>query len=334
MTDRPSSTPQASPDDSPPASRRGPLDGLIVADLSRVLAGPYCSMLLADLGATVIKVESADGDDTRTWMPPEKDGVSTYFMSINRNKRSIVLDFRDPDDVALVHELFRRSDIVLENFKPGALVKFGLDYESARAVNESLIYLSISGFGTAEGSWLPGYDLVVQAVSGLMSLTGAAGRPRLPRRHLGVRRDDRAARHDRRAGGAQSTERDRRGPARRGEPAVVGDVGARQPDGGVRGRRRGAAPDGERTPQRLPVPDDAHQGPRHHHHRGQRPSVPVVVRGVGRSRTGRRRTLPAQRRSHGEPGRAPSPPASSASPHGVPTICSSRSTRSGCPVVR
>ena len=93
MTDRSSSTPQASPDDSPPASRRGPLDGLIVADLSRVLAGPYCSMLLADLGATVIKVESADGDDTRTWMPPEKDGVSTYFMSINRNKRSIVLDF-------------------------------------------------------------------------------------------------------------------------------------------------------------------------------------------------------------------------------------------------
>ena len=177
MTDRPSSTPQAAPDDSPPASRRGPLDGLIVADLSRVLAGPYCSMLLADLGATVIKVESADGDDTRTWMPPEKDGVSTYFMSINRNKRSIVLDFRDPADVALVHELFRRSDIVLENFKPGALVKFGLDYESARAVNESLIYLSISGFGTAEGSWLPGYDLVVQAVSGLMSLTGAEDGP-------------------------------------------------------------------------------------------------------------------------------------------------------------
>ena len=174
MTDSPAVTSHESPDDSP---TRGPLDGLIVADLSRVLAGPYCSMLLADLGATVIKVESADGDDTRTWMPPEKDGVSTYFMSINRNKRSIVLDFRDPADVALVHELFRRSDIVLENFKPGALTKFGLDYESARAVNASLIYLSISGFGTAEGSWLPGYDLVVQAVSGLMSLTGAQDGP-------------------------------------------------------------------------------------------------------------------------------------------------------------
>ncbi|MET0663613.1 MAG: CoA transferase [Ilumatobacteraceae bacterium] len=173
MTDSPAATSH----ESRPESRRGPLDGLIVADLSRVLAGPYCSMLLADLGATVIKVESADGDDTRTWMPPEKDGVSTYFMSINRNKRSIVLDFRDPDDVALVHELFRRSDIVLENFKPGALTKFGLDYEAARAINASLIYLSISGFGTAEGSWLPGYDLVVQAVSGLMSLTGAQDGP-------------------------------------------------------------------------------------------------------------------------------------------------------------
>ena len=156
---------------------RGPLDGVIITDLSRVLAGPYCSMLLADLGATVIKVESADGDDTRSWTPPARDGVSTYFMSINRNKRSIVLDFRDPADVALVHELFRRSDIVLENFKPGALIKFDLDYAAARTINPALIYLSISGFGTAEGSWLPGYDLVVQAVSGLMSLTGAHDGP-------------------------------------------------------------------------------------------------------------------------------------------------------------
>jgi crotonobetainyl-CoA:carnitine CoA-transferase CaiB-like acyl-CoA transferase len=151
---------------------RGPLDGIVVADLSRVLAGPYCSMLLADLGATVIKVESPAGDDTRTWTPPERDGVSTYFMSINRNKRSIVLDFRDPDDVALTHELLRRADVAIENFKPGALQKFGLDYESARQLNPQLVYLSISGFGTAEGAWLPGYDLVVQAVSGLMSLTG------------------------------------------------------------------------------------------------------------------------------------------------------------------
>ena len=153
-------------------SVRGPLDGLLVADLSRVLAGPYASMLLADLGATVIKVESAAGDDTRTWTPPDKDGVATYYLSINRNKQSVVMDFADPDDIALVHELFRRSDIVLENFKPGGLVRYGLDYDTARAINPRLIYLSISGFGTGEGAWLPGYDLVVQAVSGLMSLTG------------------------------------------------------------------------------------------------------------------------------------------------------------------
>ncbi len=149
-----------------------PLAGLVVADLSRVLAGPYCSMLLADLGATVIKVESAAGDDTRTWNPPDAAGVATYYLSINRNKRSMVADFRDPDDLALLHELFRRSDIVLENFKVGALDKFDLGYEKASEINPRLIYLSISGFGTAEGAGLPGYDLVVQAVSGLMSLTG------------------------------------------------------------------------------------------------------------------------------------------------------------------
>lgn len=161
----------------PPPPMRGPLDGVIVADLSRVLAGPYASMLLADLGATVIKVESPAGDDTRTWKPPEHKGVATYFLSINRNKESIVLDFKDPDDVALVHELFRRADVVIENFKPGGLARFGLDYETAKSINAALVYLSISGFGTAEGAWLPGYDLVVQAASGLMSLTGDADGP-------------------------------------------------------------------------------------------------------------------------------------------------------------
>jgi crotonobetainyl-CoA:carnitine CoA-transferase CaiB-like acyl-CoA transferase len=164
------------PDDSieqeRPVGSGRPLDGLIVADLSRVLAGPYCSMLLADLGATVIKVESPAGDDTRTWMPPEHEGISTYYLSINRNKRSIVLDFRDADDVALARELLRRADIAIENFKPGSLAKFGLDHDRALELNPRLIYLSITGFGTTQGAWLPGYDLVVQAVSGLMSLTG------------------------------------------------------------------------------------------------------------------------------------------------------------------
>ncbi|MFM8530589.1 MAG: CaiB/BaiF CoA transferase family protein [Ilumatobacteraceae bacterium] len=157
----------------------GPLAGLLVADLSRVLAGPYCSMLLADMGATVVKVESPDGDETRTWMPPEKDGVSTYFLSINRNKRSVVLDFKDPADLELALELVRRADVVLQNFKHGTLARFGLDYDSARAVNPGVVYLSITGFGTEGGAAIPGYDLVVQAVSGLMSLTGEPDGPAL-----------------------------------------------------------------------------------------------------------------------------------------------------------
>lgn len=150
----------------------GPLDGIVVCDLSRVLAGPYCTMLLADMGATVIKIESPGGDDTRAWSPPAHDGEATYYLSINRNKQSMVLDFRNEDDVKVVHELMRRSDVVVENFKVGGLAKFGLDYGTAKSINPELIYLSISGFGTEEGAGIPGYDLVVQAVSGLMSLTG------------------------------------------------------------------------------------------------------------------------------------------------------------------
>ena len=162
-----------------PPGRRGPLDGILVADLSRVLAGPYCSMLLADMGATVIKVESPAGDDTRTWAPPETDGISTYYLSINRNKRSIVLDLKNPDDLAVAKSLLRRADIALENFKPGGIDRLGLGYDDVKDDNPGLIYLSISGFGTAEGASLPGYDLVAQAVSGLMSLTGEPDGPAL-----------------------------------------------------------------------------------------------------------------------------------------------------------
>jgi crotonobetainyl-CoA:carnitine CoA-transferase CaiB-like acyl-CoA transferase len=162
-----------------PPGRRGPLDGILVADLSRVLAGPYCSMLLADMGATVIKVESPAGDDTRTWAPPEKDGISTYYLSINRNKRSIVLDLKNADDLTVAKSLLRRADIALENFKPGGIDRLGLGYDDVKDDNPGLIYLSISGFGTAEGASLPGYDLVAQAVSGLMSLTGEPDGPAL-----------------------------------------------------------------------------------------------------------------------------------------------------------
>ena len=152
--------------------RPGPLDGLLIADFSRVLAGPYCTMLLGDLGATVIKVESPAGDDTRNWLPPDRNGVATYYMAINRNKRAITLDFNDPADLQLAYELASRADIFIENFKPGGLKRFELDYDSVKQLNPGIIYASISGFGTAQGSSLPGYDLIVQAMSGLMSLTG------------------------------------------------------------------------------------------------------------------------------------------------------------------
>jgi crotonobetainyl-CoA:carnitine CoA-transferase CaiB-like acyl-CoA transferase len=154
------------------AKRSGPLAGLLVADFSRVLAGPYATQTMADLGATVIKVEAPVGDETRGWAPPERDGVSTYYIGVNRNKRDIVLDFTNEDDRLVAQQLARRADIVIENFKPGGLAKFELDYESVLATNPSVIYASISGFGSDKGATLPGYDLIVQAASGLMSLTG------------------------------------------------------------------------------------------------------------------------------------------------------------------
>jgi crotonobetainyl-CoA:carnitine CoA-transferase CaiB-like acyl-CoA transferase len=163
--------------DAAQGDRPGPLAGLLVADFSRVLAGPYCTMILADLGAEVIKVEGPAGDDTRRWMPPVRHGVSTYYLSINRNKRSVALDFRADADAAAAVELARRADIVVENFKPGGLRQFGLDYQSVQAINPSVIYASITGFGAGGGAHLPGYDLIVEAMSGLMSLQGDADGP-------------------------------------------------------------------------------------------------------------------------------------------------------------
>jgi crotonobetainyl-CoA:carnitine CoA-transferase CaiB-like acyl-CoA transferase len=156
----------------------GPLDGLLVADFSRVLAGPYATMLLADMGADVVKVEGPPtGDDTRAWTPPDRDGVSTYFLGINRGKRSIVLDLRDDADLALARELAGRADVLIENLRPHGMAKFGLDFESVRRDNPGVVYASISGFGAGAGAELPGYDVVVQAMSGLMSITGSPDGP-------------------------------------------------------------------------------------------------------------------------------------------------------------
>ena len=150
----------------------GALDGLVVADFSRVLAGPYATMLLGDLGATVVKVERpVVGDDTRAWSPPvDADGEATYFLSVNRNKYSVALDLDDPHDRARAQRLASRADVVIENFPTGALARRGLGYADVAAVNPAVIYCSISGFGTEAD--LPGYDLLVQAMGGLMDITG------------------------------------------------------------------------------------------------------------------------------------------------------------------
>lgn len=152
---------------------RMPLEGVVVADFSRVLAGPLASMTLADLGATVIKVERpGSGDDTRSWGPPWTSNSSSYFECANRSKRSVVLDLDDEEDRALARELARRADVLVENFREGALARRGLDYESVRAINEGIVYCSISGFGRCAGAAMAGYDFLVQAMGGLMSITG------------------------------------------------------------------------------------------------------------------------------------------------------------------
>jgi len=154
----------------------GPLAGLRVADFSRVLAGPYATMMLADFGADVIKIESPQGDDTRSWLPPvDAKGESTYFGAVNRNKRAVVCDLATPAGLAVARRLAETADVVVENFRPGVLDRFGLGFDTVAAANPGVVYCSITGFGRGAGARLPGYDLLVQAVGGLMSVTGAPG---------------------------------------------------------------------------------------------------------------------------------------------------------------
>ena len=152
------------------------LEGLRILDFSRVLAGPFATMMLGDLGATVIKVERpGQGDDTRAWGPPfDEAGIPTYFLSVNRNKESVTLDLSNADDLAKARAMAQQSDVVIENFRPGVMEKLGLDYNSLSCDHSELVYCSISGFGNGAGSDLPGYDLLVQAMGGLMSITGSA----------------------------------------------------------------------------------------------------------------------------------------------------------------
>ena len=156
----------------------GALDGLKVLDFSRVLAGPFATMMLGDLGAEVIKVERPDGgDETRSWGPPfDERGQATYFLSVNRNKRSVVLDLKDEADLERARELAGTADVLVENFRPGLMAALGLAYEDLESGNPGLVYCSITGFGPGEGARLPGYDLLVQALGGLMSVTGEPDR--------------------------------------------------------------------------------------------------------------------------------------------------------------
>ena len=159
-----------------------PLNGLKVVELARILAGPWIGQALADLGAEVVKVESAAGDDTRHWGPPyiERDGdrSAAYFHAANRGKESVVLDFRTPEGQQAVRDLVAGADILIENFKLGGLAKYGLDYDSLKRVNPRLIYCSITGFGQ-DGPYAAraGYDFLIQGLSGLMSITGEPDRP-------------------------------------------------------------------------------------------------------------------------------------------------------------
>jgi crotonobetainyl-CoA:carnitine CoA-transferase CaiB-like acyl-CoA transferase len=150
------------------------LDGIRVLDLSRVIAGPFCSQILGDMGAEVIKVEQPGvGDDSRTWGPPFMQGESVYFFSINRNKKSVTVDMKDPRGMAIVRELAKRSDVLLENFKPGTLERLGLEWEGLHRDNPRLVFCSVSGFGrTGPSAERGGYDVIVQAVGGLMGITG------------------------------------------------------------------------------------------------------------------------------------------------------------------
>lgn len=171
---------------------RGPLTGLTVLDLSRVLSGPYCTMQLADMGARVIKIEHPkNGDDTRAWGPPWVGDESSYFLSINRNKESVAIDFKSPQGRALLEQLIARADILVENFRPGTLSRMQLDYASLSARHPRLIYASISGFGhTGPRTNEAGYDAMMQAEGGLMSITGT---PEAPPVRLGVAISDIAA---------------------------------------------------------------------------------------------------------------------------------------------
>ncbi len=314
----------------------GPLSGLIVADFSRVLAGPYASMLLGDLGADVIKVERpGTGDDTRAWGPPWRDGESTYYLSLNRNKRSVVLDLTDEGDRALARTLGERADVLIESFRPGLMASWGLDGDTLRAVNPRLVSCSVTAFGSGEAAaGMPGYDFLLQAMGGLMSVTGEPdGRPLKAG----------AAVVDLICGllatiGIQAALARRRRPPRRGVADGRCAGVAAQPGVGVGGRRRGAEPARQPPPEHRPVRDLRGVRPAVRGRGRQRPPVRAAVRGGRAPRARGRRALRDQRgarrarrrssRPRSTPSSAPSPPTTGSRGCARPRSPSARSTPS------
>ena len=159
-------------------SKAMPLEGIRVLDLTRALSGPFCTMMLADMGAEVIKVEPPAGDETRLWGPPFIGEVSTYFLSVNRNKKSIAIDLKEKEGVRILKRIVASSQVFVENYRPGTTEKLGIDYNALRRINRDLVYCSISAFGqTGPSRLIPGYDIITFAASGMMSITGEPGRP-------------------------------------------------------------------------------------------------------------------------------------------------------------
>src|SRR5699024_934287 len=155
-----------------------PLDGVKVVDLTRILSGPFCTMTMADLGAEVFKIETPHGDDTRQWGPPFIENESAYYLSVNRNKKSMVLNLKEEKGREILYKMVKEADVVVENFRPGTIKRLGADYETLKSINPKIILASISGFGqTGSYSQKPGYDVLAQGMGGLMSVTGEPNRP-------------------------------------------------------------------------------------------------------------------------------------------------------------
>ena len=188
-----------------------PLSGIRVVDLTRVVAGPFCTMMLGDMGAEVLKIEEPKhGDDTRAWAP-FIDGTGSFFLALNRSKKSVALDLKTPDGADALRRLIETADVLIENFRPGSLAELGFDYAAVSAMNPRLIYCSISGYGqTGPSSQLPGYDAVLQGEAGIMDMTGIPRRRAHARRRRNHRLPRRPVRNTGHPAGAPRAARERR----------------------------------------------------------------------------------------------------------------------------